>query len=235
MKRIIIFVATTAFALMACSKPETDTGCGDLSFERLTATVQEATRSTSTDYFVVTVSSATATVGQWKYCELPQTVSLKQGAYSVSVTSSEVQAAVSREGCYKGDAEFTIESGKTTTLDPIVCSLQSIKVSVAYGGEIAQALGDDCVATVSLGDAALAFASDDTEPGYFKPIASSNTLTLSFDGTVDGYKEHLAAEIADVKAGQWRKITIKMTYIDGRRTLSAEIAPWTADDDMNIQ
>lgn len=233
MKRYLLYIAIIALALVGCRKDES-AGYGKLSFDGFTATVTNSTRAVSTDDFTVTLNSASGVIGSWRYAELPANIELRAGTYSVSVVSASEFADTSRTAYYAGSADIEVVSGATTAAPAIVCTPQSIKISVGYSAELTAAMAADCKTSVSLGTVKFTFDNTDTAPVYFRPAADENTLVVSFAGTVDGFPEKMEAQITGVKAGQWRKITIKMTYIDGVRTFGAVIDNWTYDGEWNV-
>lgn len=238
MKRYILgFVVAISTLLTSCEKDvDPSSNFGTLDLSTITATIdQSATRSVNTDRWVVTITGENGVAGQWAYSELPEKVELREGTYTIDVASHDNFAEVSREGYFVGTQEVSIISGKTTTPDAVTCRLQALKVSVLFEGEIVEAMSDDCVTEVSLGDVSLSVGKDDNEPIYFRPVDVVNTLHIEFEGTVDGAKERFATDIAGVKVGQWRKIIIKMTYINGERVFGASITPWTKDEDIYVE
>ncbi len=237
-KYMISALALVGIAFTSCenSTPTDAYGEGVLDFSNITATVEESTRATSTDNFIVTLSKASGEqLDSWTIATLPEQVMLRAGDYRVDVASAESHAAVSREGYFVGSGAFAIIAGETTSLDPIVCPLQSLKVSIEFEGEIQEALGEDCQTTVSVGEASITVAATDSAPIYFCPLDARNMVKIVFEGTVDGAAERFETEVAGVRVGQWRHIVIKMTYEDGERVFSAAIDPWKTDDDIVVE
>lgn len=238
MRRYILsIVALLGVAMTSCEQHTAESnGYGLLELSGIGVSVEEITRATSTDNFVVSLSKASGEqVDSWTLGEMPQTVELRAGSYRVNVASAANHAAVSREGYFVGGDTFDIVAGQTTTPDPVTCKLESLKVSVEFEGEILEAMGADCQTTVSLADANITVAATDNAPIYFRPQDVRNTLKVVFEGTVDGAAERFTTEIAGVRVGQWRHIVIKMTYEDGERVLSASIAPWSKDENIYVE
>ncbi|MBP3426353.1 MAG: DUF4493 domain-containing protein [Rikenellaceae bacterium] len=245
MKRYILWAVGLMMILnVSCEQggemggdPNAEVSYGTLNLSAVAVTVEESTRAMSTDNFLVTLLKASGEeVESWTLGEMPDQVQLREGDYRVEVASATNHAPVSREGYFSGGCELTIVSGKTTTPDPIVCPLESLKVSVEFRGEIVEAMSSDCGTTVSLEDASLRVAATDNAPIYFRPEGERNTLKVVFAGTVDGASERFETEIAGVRVGQWRHIVIKMTYEDGKRVFSASsIDPWNKDEDIYVE
>lgn len=216
--------------------PNVEAGYGTLNLRAVTVSVEESTRAMSTDNFLVSLLSASGEeLDSWTLGEMPDQVQLREGDYRVEVASAANHAAVSREGYFSGECEFSIVAGKTTTPDAIVCPLESLKVSVEFRGEITEAMGADCGTTVSLEEASLRVSADDSAPIYFRPEGERNTLKVVFSGTVDGAAERFETEIPNVRVGQWRHIVIKMTYEDGERVFGASIDSWNRDEDIYVE
>ena len=237
-KYMICALALVGFAFTSCQNntPTELLGEGVLDLSGIGVTVEEITRATATDNFVVSLSTASGEqVDSWTLGEMPQTVELRAGNYRVDVASAQTHADVSREGYFVGGSNFAIVAGQTTTPDAVTCKLESLKVSVEFEGEILEALGSDCQTTVSLDQASATVAATDNAPIYFRPLDVRNTLNVVFEGTVDGAAERFTTEIAGVRVGQWRHIVIKMSYEDGERVLTASIAPWSQDEDIYVE
>ena len=238
MKRYILsIVALLGVAMTSCEQhTDESNGYGVLELSSIGVSVEEITRATATDNFIVSVSKASGEqVNSWTLGEMPQTVELRAGNYRVDVASAASHAAVSREGYFVGGTTFAITAGQTTTPDAVTCTLESLKVSVEFEGEILEALGLDCQTTVSRDQASITVAATDNAPIYFRPQDVRNTLKVVFEGTVDGAAERFTTEIAGVRVGQWRHIVIKMTYEDGERVLTASITPWSQDEDIYVE
>lgn len=238
MKRYILSALVFAgIALASCNDNQSEQyGQGVLDLSTITATVEESTRATSTDNFCVNITDAAGqNVGSWTIATLPEQVMLREGAYTINVASHEQFAEVSRECYFVGSQEVEIIPGETTTADVIDCYSQSLKVSVEFEGEILEAMADDCQTTLSLGEASISVAGNDNEPVYFRPFDTNNTIHVEFTGTVDGAAERFVTDIVGVKVGQWRKLVITMTYVDGERVFSASIARWQEDEDIYVE
>ncbi len=237
-KYILSALALVAIAFTSCENDPASTAYGEgmLDLSAISATIEESTRATSTDNFLVNITSSRGeNVGSWTIATLPAHIMLREGDYILEVASAESHAAVAREGYFSGYREFNITSGQTTTVETIICPLESLKVSVEFEGEITEAMSDDCGTTVALDEASLRVTKDDSAPIYFRPTGEQNTLSVVFEGTVDGAAERFETEIPGVRLGQWRHIIIKMTYEDGVRVFSAGIAPWIEDDDIVVE
>ena len=235
---MICALALVGIAFTSCQNntPSELLGEGVLDLSGIGVSVEEITRATATDNFVVSVSTASGEqVDSWTLGEMPQTVELRAGNYRVDVASAQTHADVSREGYFVGGSNFAIVAGQTTTPDAVTCKLESLKGSVEFEGEIVEALGSDCGTTVSLDQASATVAATDNAPIYFRPVGERNTLKVVFEGTVDGAAERFETEITGVRVGQWRHIVIKMSYEDGERVFDASISPWNTDEDIYVE
>lgn len=227
--KIIVLLALAA-AAMACSKSGgEEEAYGTLRFGEI-----EVTRAAETDNYAVTIYAADGqTVEEWLYGELPAEVTLKVGEYRIGIVSGEMPDAEWESPVYSVEKEFSIEENRTTELGTLTMKLANLKVSVTYAPELAAALGEDCSVTVRMGGSSLEFVGQEERAGYFKVPESGNSLQVEFAGTVDGVEETLSATIDNVKAGEWRKINISMSFVveeDGRTGVT--IGEWVSDPEV---
>lgn len=146
------------------------------------------------------------------YAEINGAEELPVGTYTLKVRSHDVQVAEWDNPYFAGETqEFTIEDGKITELDPVVCKFSSIKVSVVFGPKLKEKLGADAKVEVKAStDGKLVYTPSETRDGYFSAVEGSTTLTAVFTGTISGREETITRTYADVQAGQHRIITYEM-------------------------
>lgn len=228
MKKIynIMFMAVlTAMSLVSCDKgyEEIKVKEGKLSFENFEASVYNAedvieSRAASAidvNTFNVVVSDAeTGTVaGSWVYGELPEIVALPLGDYIVKVYNAELQNAAWESPYFYGEQSFTIVKNDVTKVEPIVCKLSNLKVSIKYSDELKRAIGEgaDVNVNVQVGEgASLDFKYGEGRAGYFRCGADNKSLVATFSGTVDGCFISEFKVISDVAPGQHRIITFSL-------------------------
>lgn len=227
MKKIysIMFVAIlTAISLTSCDKKFNDikTEEGKLSFENFEASVYNAenvieSRAASVDVntfkVVVTNVKSGAVAGSWTYSELPEVATLPLGDYKVQVYNAELQDAAWDSPYFYGEQSFTIVKNDITKVEPIVCKLNNLKVSIKYSDELRYAIGEgnDVKVNVQVGEtSSLDFVYGEERAGYFKCNEDNKTLVATFSGTVEGCYVSEYKVISDVAAGQHRIITFSL-------------------------
>lgn len=146
------------------------------------------------------------------YAEINGAEELPVGTYTLKVRSHDVQVAEWDNPYFAGETqEFTIEDGKITELDPVVCKFSSIKVSVVFGPKLKEKLGADAKVEVKAStDGKLVYIPSETRDGYFSAVEGSTTLTAVFTGTISGREETITRTYADVQAGQHRIISYEV-------------------------
>lgn len=182
---------------------------------------------------------------------LTSPISLQAGSYRIEARSCEVSAepiAAFDKPVYTGSVTATILKRQTTTVSDLVCKLSNIKTTV-YLDDALKSLfladgTDDLRTDVTLGDNTLRFTKDETRAGYFKAIAENNTLTIVLQGSYNTapadeapvYKHvSMTKTINNVRAGQWRKISISVQHADeGNVTFVVEVETWVEDGIIDV-
>lgn len=147
--------------------------------------------------------------------ELPMT--LPVGGYTIRARSEDsIPGADWEHPVYGNEKSFSISKGATTQVGEIRCTLQNIKVTLEVSADLADRFSDDTAATVSLGGNSLVFPVRGSEAGYYLPVEELNTLHFALSGTFAASQSpvQFTKDITGVKAGQWRKITLVVTYAD---------------------
>lgn len=167
---------------------------------------------------------------------------LPVGSYTLTVRSEAAEAtpAVGWEHpVYGASRDFAIRKNETTPLDEVVCTLSNIKVTFMCSKDLSDLLTPNSVATVSLGAVQETFAKDETRAAYFLPQADASTLLFHLEGAfVEKPDEPVRVNksIPNVKAGQWRKISLVITYSDkGDIGLDIEVDNMLEDDEIVIE
>ena len=175
----------------------------------------------------------------FKYGERPaEKITLDGGKYIFKMVSGEVADAAFESPVYGVTEIFTIVRKQTTELNELVCTLQNIQASVSYSVDLREALSDDTVATLSVGEASLDFAIDDTRSGYFKAVNPLNDIDILVKGmyTQEGKEPapfEFTTTIKDVKAGQYSDIQLYIEYSgEGSIALTVTIDGWVVDESL---
>lgn len=146
------------------------------------------------------------------YADMPGTVELPEGVYSVHVRSHDVKKAEWERPLFAGQSrEFSITAGKLTEVDPVRCVFSSLKVTIVFGPKLRAAMSDDVKVIVAANDeGSLTYLPSEDKAGYFEAISGSTTLVATFQGTVNGNYENFFRSYTDVAAGQHRIITYEV-------------------------
>lgn len=165
---------------------------------------------------------------------------LPTGSYTLEVRSEEPSPALAKwdHPVYFATRDFAIEKNKDTVLDEVVCTLNNIKVTVACSKDLADQLTDATVSTVTLGETSMVFAKGETRAAYFTSLADLNTLKFNLTGAFADTPDaplQFNKEIPNVKAGQWRKIMLVITYADkGEIKFDIEVTNFVLDEEIRI-
>lgn len=224
---ILSFLLAVAVLLPACSKDdpfgreEENSARGTVSFKKMSVDVNTGenviTRAGAPDVntFIVEV---TGTNGKTYYngtlAEMPEILSLPVATgYTVSVHSPENPAAAWETPYYEGSQTFDIAENEVTYIDPVVCTLSNVKVTIKFDADLLPLMEDDCKVTVVTGSgASLEFAKDETRSGFFKyeEAGGEATLVATFTGTVDENYENNFRTYTQVAPGNHYIITYRL-------------------------
>ncbi len=165
---------------------------------------------------------------------------LPVGSYTLEVRSEEPSSKLAdwEHPVYFATRDFAIEKDKETPLEEIVCTLNNIKVTVACSKDLADRLTDATVSTVTLGETSMVFAKGEARAAYFTSLTELNTLQFNLTGAFADTPEtplQFNKEIPNVKAGQWRKITLVVTYADeGEMKFDIKVQNFVLDEEIPI-
>lgn len=193
------------------------------------------------DDFIVEVVNArgesvtSKSYAEWKAAERNE---LPVGSYTLKVRSQEQFPDVEWEApVYAASKDFVIEREQTTTLDDITCTLANIKVTMLFSADMADMLSNDTKAVISLGDKSMEFGKKETRAAYYLPEKELNTLEFQLTGSFadTGKPVTLNKSIPNVKAGQWRKITLVIEWADkGDVVFDIEVDNFVLDETVEV-
>lgn len=160
---------------------------------------------------------ASTTYGELSAQSLP--LELPVGAYRMQICSestSETPDVAWEHPVYGTSYDFVIRKGVTTIIEEeVTCKLQNIKVTLLCSADLAAQLSDDTHSTISLGASQMTFAKGEQRAAYFMPSEATNTLAFHLRGSfVEGGDVSFSKQIAGVKGGQWRKISLVIAHTD---------------------
>lgn len=179
------------------------------------------------------------------YAELPEVLTLPVGdAYTVTVKSPENPDADWEKPYYEGKQTFSIKENDITFVDPVVCRLANIKVTVRYTEELRKVMGDDCTVEVVAGETGrIVFTRDESRSANFRYVANGGTSTLvaTFHGTVEDNVEDNFRTYTDVAPGNHYIITYSLHSPDGpvpdqagKLTPGVYVDATVVEENMNI-
>ena len=207
----MIGVAALA-AMTSCDSPtypggegtdEKNEGEGSVSFANMSISVKNSeiiinSRAGSEDVSKYTVSikrvdgtSAASAEGNQSfiYGNMPELIALPVGDYVVEAYNAEEQVAAFDAPYFQGESnQFTVKANDIVTVDPIVCTLKNVKVSIDYTDELRAHMSDVTVTVTVAESETLDFAGDETRSGYFKYVEGNTTIAATFNGKVDGFE-----------------------------------------------
>ena len=241
--KIFSVLACVCLLLPACSKEDPFPGgessdkTGEVSFRKMVVEVNNdvnEVRSSQVnvgEFLVEVTSTAGVTEYAGSYAEMPEVITLPVGDYTVTVKSPSNPDAAWETPYYEGTQTFTIVENEVTFVEPVICKIANVKVTVLYDSKLLPYMEDDCVVTVQTGiGARLDFAKNETRSGNFRHVEGEGTATLvaSFKGTVDENYEENIRTYTDVAPGNHYIITYTIKTPSGQEpditgTISARV------------
>ncbi|MEM9324702.1 MAG: DUF4493 domain-containing protein [Bacteroidota bacterium] len=167
---------------------------------------------------------------QFQSDDIPETIELPVGDYTVQAYSSDPQPAAFECPHYFGEADFTLSQAEVKEVT-VVATLENMKVAVSY----TQTVLDDfdfinTIVTNGLGE--LSFGPQETREGYFSVAPLTITATLQYiksDGSTGD--RQLQTVIEEVQAKDFFRIQIDAAVTTG------EVSPLNIviDDGVNVK
>ncbi|MDE6127362.1 MAG: DUF4493 domain-containing protein [Muribaculaceae bacterium] len=174
-----------------------------------------------TDFIVKITGTDGKEAGTWSYGQMlaDEFILLNTGDYTVDVASAEAPEAAGWNCPYfTGSQRFSIAENKITDVEPVVCTLGNVMVTIHFTNQLLAEAADDIKVTVTSTEGnSLTFtpSTPAADAGYFASTGDENeTLKVKFTGTISGTAETFANAILDVKPGQHRKITFGLKKND---------------------
>ena len=158
-------------------------------------------------FIVEVVKSDGSKVASWTYATMPPAPTFAVGTYTVRVKSHNPQPVEWEKPYYAGEQQFQIKANDVTDVDPIVCTLANVRVSISVTEALKNASADDVNITIS-GEPGvdLEYGLNETRSGYFAYTEGLSTMKVHFEGTVSGAREDFTHVLKDIKPGQHRKV-----------------------------
>lgn len=158
--------------------------------------------------FIVEVVKSDGSKGaSWTYATMPPAPTFAVGTYTVRVKSHNPQPVEWEKPYYAGEQQFQIKANDVTDVDPIVCTLANVRVSIEVTEALKKASAGDVKITFT-GEPGvdLEFAPDETRSGYFAYTEGLSTMKVHFEGTVSGAREDFTHVLKDIQPGQHRLV-----------------------------
>lgn len=158
-------------------------------------------------FIVEVVKSDGSKVASWTYATMPPAPTFAVGTYTVRVKSHNPQPVEWEKPYYAGEQQFQIKANDVTDVDPIVCTLANVRVSISVTEALKNASADDVNITIS-GEPGvdLEYGLNETRSGYFAYTEGLSTMKVHFEGTVSGAREDFTHVLKDIKPGQHRLV-----------------------------
>lgn len=223
--KILTVIACVALLLPSCSKEDIFPGndnngaTGQVDFRKMVVEVNStenqvrATEVNVGEFLVEITSSKGATEYAGTYAEMPEVLTLPVGEYTVKVKSPSNPDAAWETPYYEGSQSFSVKENEVTFVDPVVCRLGNVKVTIKYDAKMLALMDDDCAVTVQTGvGGRLEFAKAETRSGNFRYVEGEGTATLvaTFRGTVDENYEESVRTYTNVTPGNHYIITYSL-------------------------
>lgn len=159
------------------------------------------------DFIVEVVKQDGSKAASWTYATMPPAPTFAVGTYTVRVKSHEPEPVAWEKPYYAGEQQFQIKAGEVTDVDPIVCTLGNVRVSIEVSDALKKASADDVRITFT-GEPGveLEYTLNETRSGYFAYTEGLSTLKVHFEGTVSGAREDFTHVLKDIKPGQHRLV-----------------------------
>lgn len=196
------------------------------------------------DSFVVVIYNAdNDVVLQTTYGEMQSNlttpIELPVGNYQMKVYSEDpatIPAVAWSHPVYGAVRDFSVTKQQSTTIGEVICTLQNIKVTLVCSADLAADLSETTESIITLGDASITFVKGEARAAYFMPSDKTTTMEFRLSGTfIEGGNASFTKDISDVKAGQWRKITLVITHASqGEAKLDIKVSTFVLDDEVVV-
>lgn len=184
----------------------------------------------------------------YKYGEMPEVVTLPEGSYIVTATYGENRQAEWESPYFLGKSEsFDVTRYEITSyIDPIVCRLENVMVTIDYDAELRAAMSADSYVEVKVGNSgSLNYGiaeADAKKAGYFRH-SDEISLVAVFHGTVDGAETVETKSLKDIQKGCHYNVTFRLHNggpgsgtgdISGDVTVDADVTVVDVERDVEI-
>ncbi len=206
------------------------------------------------DYTIAVFDSQNKEVYNSTYAEAlsqGEDLKLEIGQYTVTASSTQDIPLTGWDApTFYGKRTFEIKKNETTTVNTLVCEVSNIKTTLELSADLKDLFQTDDVAAVpmavdfKLGESTMTYDRNETRAAYFKAVEESNNIEITLNGeynTASGDEAPVYEQISwtqtipNVKAGQWRKVYIKIDNSNsGNVRFVVEVETWTYDNEIDV-
>ena len=157
---------------------------------------------------------------------VPASIPLMSGSYSVRVTAGDSVAASFEQRFFEGKKNFVIAKGESSEVE-VACAIANTVVAFTWDESLQEVFKGDCQVTVTSATGELVYSSTNADAkGYFNLPADNRKLTCKFTATKlnDGGTYELVKELTDVKAATLYNLTWKYASVEQGATGGALVA-----------
>lgn len=199
---------------------------------------QMATRAVSPETFevIITRLDTGVEVHRSAYAQMPASLPLLVGDYTLVVQSHALQDAEWDKIHYALSHQFTIVENQTYAPENLVCTVTNILVSTNFSGRMRDAMGEGCTLSVKIGNCGpLVYGKNETRMGAFRAEVENNTLVWDFAGTIDGIEVSETGTIRNVRAGEHRILNFDAVVIErGHGSFAVAVSVDSEVYDINL-
>ena len=251
MKKFILFSLSAMILLAsACQKTSLSNqnkGEGYLSLAGLSINIDDAVESkaiAASKFYLVTIVDEEGKTHFNEYYQVIKEndyrITLPAGNYTLTAmsTDEDIPQAEFEYDVYGASHDFSITPGEVTEVPEIVCTLIQCKVSVDYSTEFLESVtgpGKTSVSIipgVSLDYNLNADRTYEKRNGFF--MVQGNSMTVTFQGSIDGKNMKMSKMFTNIAPKQWRQIKfVPKVNEQGNATFDIVINPLVSDATLN--
>lgn len=160
----------------------------------------------------VRIYNETSLVRKYEGTDVPSSIPLMSGTYSVRVTAGDSVAASFDQRFFEGNKEFTITQGQSSPVE-VKCGIANTVVAFTWDESLKEAFEGDCQVTVTSATGELVYSSANADAkGYFSLPADNRKLTCKFTATkLTGGTYEQTTELTDAQPATLYNMTCKYT------------------------
>lgn len=160
----------------------------------------------------VRIYNETSLVRKYEGTDVPSSIPLMSGTYSVRVTAGDSVAASFDQRFFEGNEEFTITKGQQSPVE-VKCGIANTVLAFTWDESLKEAFEGDCQVTVTSATGELVYSSANADAkGYFSLPADNRKLTCKFTATkLTGGTYEQTTELTDAQPATLYNMTCKYT------------------------